>query len=147
MKPQEELVHDLEGSDEEAPLCSDEDDEDNASSLATPSPDDYWWLAGAIARRCDQAGLTFPADEFSWEFHMAFDAEVEAAQSEGAVPEAPSQTSPDGQPSTSDLGALGGEAAAGSEGASAFDSASGFGTGFGTDGGGDFGTGGGPSSG
>jgi len=37
-------------------------------------------IAGILAKAAEDAGLIQPTDDFSWEWHTEFDAEIEAAQ-------------------------------------------------------------------
>ena len=59
-------------------------------------------LAGALARAFEDAGLVARTDHFSWEFHMMFDAEIEAASHE--VPDLNPSPSPDSSAVGSEAG-------------------------------------------
>ena len=72
-------------------LFEDEDEmQDPAETLTTDEESDPWdWqvqqeqemrLAGIIAKAAEKAGLIQPTDQFSWEWHAEFDAEIEAAE-------------------------------------------------------------------
>ena len=53
------------------------------------------WIAGVIARHCEQAGLIQPDDDFSWEWHQELDLELDAAiQAEAQAEAAARQTPP-----------------------------------------------------
>jgi len=41
-------------------------------------------IAGILAKAAEASGLIQPADDFSWEWHMEFDAEIEAAHQQFA---------------------------------------------------------------
>jgi len=57
-----------------------------------------FWIAGVIARNCQDAGLIPKVDQFSWDWHMEFDAHIDAAKAAAnaarSVPSANIQAAP-----------------------------------------------------
>jgi len=61
------------------------------------------WLAGALARGYEEAGLVAKTDDFSWEWHTQFDSDFAQAQAEAAG----QQQSEQGDASGSETGGTG----------------------------------------
>lgn len=60
---------------------AEEDEEERQEVLDTWTWQEHQaWLAGVIARRAEDAGLIAKTDQFDWEYHQKFDADIHEAQ-------------------------------------------------------------------
>jgi len=63
------------------------EDEPEQDAFDNMQRDHEMWIAGALAKAAEEAGLIQKTDDFSWEWHQMFDAEIEAAKAQLSEPE------------------------------------------------------------